>query len=223
LALVERGSRQRASLEGWLERVAGFDLPEARLVASRPSPRRTGDSGMGWLRVITALVRPARELIEVFGSSAGAESRRPHSRGLAPSFHDLSALEQFAAEFEPRTERTRWDSFIDGLNRVPRPLITLGVLAFFLLAPLDPLRFAQIARAYELMPEGFWALLSIIVAFYFGGRMQLKRQDMAIRGGALEVVRELLALQRAARAQDAQRAQPAGVEPPIERRADPTG
>ena len=79
-------------------------------------------------------------------------------------------------------------------------MITLGVLAFFVLAPLDPLRFAQIARAYELMPDGFWALLSIIVAFYFGGRMQLKRQDMAIKGGALEVAREVLALQRAARA-----------------------
>ena len=100
---------------------------------------------------------------------------------------------------------------------MPRPLITLGVLAFFLLAPLDPLRFAQIARAYDLMPDGFWALLSIIVAFYFGGRMQLKRQDMAIRGGALEVVRELLALQRAAREhKEAPGAEPAAVEPPTE-------
>jgi hypothetical protein len=171
---------------------------------------------MGWLRVITALIRPARELIEVFGSSLGSESRRGRAQRLAPSWHDLASLEQFAAEFQPRTERTRWDSFIDGLNRVPRPLITLAVLAFFLLAPLDPLRFAQIARAYDLMPEGFWALLSIIVAFYFGGRMQLKRQDMAIRGGALEVVRELLALQRAARVPDPQRPEPAAAEPPVE-------
>ncbi|HEX2480144.1 MAG TPA: 3TM-type holin, partial [Geminicoccaceae bacterium] len=146
---------------------------------------------MGWLKVITVLIRPVRELIEVLGSSLGGESRRACSPALPLSFQDLAALEQLAAGFEPRTERTRWDAFIDGLNRVPRPLITLGVLAFFLLAPLDPLRFAQIARAYELMPDGFWALLSIIVAFYFGGRMQLKRQDLAIRGGALEVVREL--------------------------------
>ena len=171
---------------------------------------------MGWLRMITALLRPARELIEVFSSSAGSESRRGHSH-LALSWHDLTSLEQFAAEFQPRAPRTRWDSFIDGLNRVPRPLITLGVLAFFLLAPLDPLRFAQIARAYELMPDGFWALLSVIVAFYFGGRMQLKRQDMAIRGGALEVARELLALQRAARKHDeARRAEATKAGPPTE-------
>jgi Holin of 3TMs, for gene-transfer release len=72
------------------------------------------------------------------------------------------------------------------------------VVAFFVLAPLDPLRFAQVARAYELMPDGFWALLSIIVAFYFGGRMQLKRQDTALKGSLLAVAREVLAMQRAA-------------------------
>lgn len=171
---------------------------------------------MGWLKTIAALVRPARQLIEAFSSSAGGESRGGPSR-LALSWHDLTSLDQFAAEFQPRAPRTRWDSFIDGLNRVPRPLITLGVLAFFLLAPLDPLRFAQIARAYELMPDGFWALLSVIVACYFGGRMQLKRQDMAIRGGALEVLRELLALERAAREhEEARHAQPPKAGPPTE-------
>jgi hypothetical protein len=173
---------------------------------------------MGWLSMITGLFHPAKELIEVFKPNAESEARRGHAERLALSAQDLASLEQYAAEFQPRANRPWWDSFIDGLNRVPRPLITLGVLAFFVLAPLDPLRFAQIARAYELMPDGFWALLSIIVAFYFGGRMQLKRQDMAIKGGALEVAREVLALQQAARERNqAQRAEPAygdaGPEP----------
>ena len=83
-----------------------------------------------------------------------------------------------------------------------------------MLAPLDPLRFAQVARAYELMPDGFWALLSIIVAFYFGGRMRLKRQDMAVKGGALAVAQEVLAIQRAAREPDAAPpAAPASADP----------
>jgi hypothetical protein len=170
---------------------------------------------MGWLNVIPGLFRPAKELIEVFKPNAEGEAQRGHAERLALNAQDLASLEQFAAEFQPRTNRTWWDSFIDGLNRVPRPLITLGVLAFFVLAPIDPLRFAQIARAYELMPDGFWALLSIIVAFYFGGRMQLKRQDMAIKGGALEVAREVLALQRAAREHDlVQVAEPAQNDTP---------
>jgi hypothetical protein len=172
---------------------------------------------MSWLSVIPGLFGPAKELVEVFKPNAEKDAERGHAERLALSAQDLASLQQFAAEFQPRTTRTRWDSFIDGLNRVPRPLITLGVLAFFMLAPLDPLRFAQIARAYELMPEGFWALLSIIVAFYFGGRMQLKRQDMAIRGGALAVAQEVLAIQRAARERnEAPGAEPTAVEPPIE-------
>jgi hypothetical protein len=157
---------------------------------------------MGWLSLITGLFRPAKELIEVFKPNAEGEAQRGHAERLAMSAQDLASLEQFAAEFQPRNNRTWWDSFIDGLNRVPRPLITLGVLAFFVLAPLEPLRFAQIARAYELMPDGFWALLSIIVAFYFGGRMQLKRQDMAIKDGALTVAREVMAVQKAKREHD---------------------
>jgi hypothetical protein len=59
--------------------------------------------------------------------------------------------------------------------------------------------FLEIARAYQMMPDGFWALLGVIIAFYFGGRMQLKRGDMAVKGGALEVAREILAIRRAER------------------------
>jgi Holin of 3TMs, for gene-transfer release len=157
---------------------------------------------MGWLSLITGLFRPAKELIEVFKPNAESEAQRGHAERVALSAQDLASLEQFAAEFHPRARRTWWDSFIDGLNRLPRPLITLSVGAFFVLAPLDPLRFAQVARAYELMPDGFWALLSVIVAFYFGGRMRLNRDDMAIKGGALAAAREVLALQQAKREHD---------------------
>ena len=154
---------------------------------------------MSWWSVIPGLFGPAKELVEVFKPNAESEAQRGHAERLALSAQDLASLQQFATEFQPRAKSTWWDSFIDGLNRLPRPLITLSVGAFFVLAPLDPLRFAQVARAYELMPDGFWALLSIIVAFYFGGRMRLKRQDMAVKGGALAVAQEVLAIQRAAR------------------------
>jgi Holin of 3TMs, for gene-transfer release len=157
---------------------------------------------MSWLSVLPGLFGPAKELVEVFKPNAESEAQRGHAERLALSAQDLASLQQFAAEFQPRAKSTWWDSFIDGLNRLPRPLITLSVGAFFVLAPLDPLRFAQVARAYELMPDGFWALLSIIVAFYFGGRMRLKRQDMAVKGGALAVAQEVLAMQRAARERD---------------------
>ena len=170
---------------------------------------------MSWWSVIPGLFGPAKELVEVFKPNAESEAQRGHAERLALNAQDLASLQQFAAEFQPRAKSTWWDSFIDGLNRLPRPLITLSVGAFFVLAPLDPLRFAQVARAYELMPDGFWALLSIIVAFYFGGRMRLKRQDMSVKGGALKAAEELLAMQRAARERDSASAPaPASADAP---------
>ena len=117
----------------------------------------------------------------MFKPNAEHEAERGHLERLALTGRTGLAA-QFAAEFQPRDGRTWWDSLVDGLNQPPRPLITLGILAFFVLAPLEPVRFLEIARAYQMMPDGFWALLSVIIAFYFGGRMQLKRQDMAVQG-----------------------------------------
>ena len=169
---------------------------------------------MSWWSAITALFRPAKELVEVFKPNAENEAERGHLERLALSEQDMASLQQFAAEFQAREGRTWWDSLVDGLNRLPRPLITLGILAFFVLAPLEPVRFLEIARAYQMMPDGFWALLSVIIAFYFGGRMQLKRQDMTVKGGALKTAREILAIRRAEQAQS----QPAPDSPRRPRR-----
>jgi hypothetical protein len=155
---------------------------------------------MSWLSAITALFRPAKELVEVFKPNAENQAERGHVERLPLTERDLASLQQFAAEFQAREGRTWWDSLVDGLNRLPRPLITLGILAFFVLPPLEPVRFLEIAKAYQMMPDGFWALLSVVIAFYFGGRMQLKRQDMTVKGGALNVAREILAIRQAEQA-----------------------
>ncbi len=128
----------------------------------------------------------------MFKPNAEMSAERDHVERMALSEQDMASLQQFAAEFHDRAGRTWWDSLVDGLNRLPRPLITLGILAFFVLAPLAPVKFLEVAKAYQIMPDGFWALLSVVIAFYFGGRMQFKRQDMAVKGGALLVAREIL-------------------------------
>lgn len=151
---------------------------------------------MSWWNVIPGLFGPAKELVEVFKPNAEHQAQRTHAERLKLSEQDLASLQQFAAEFQARERRTWWDSLVDGLNRLPRPLMTIGVLAFFVLAPVDPVRFLQVATAYEVMPDGFWALLGVIIAFYFGGRMQLKGQDMAVKGQALHVARDLVTMRR---------------------------
>lgn len=148
---------------------------------------------------VTGIFRPAKELVEVFKPNAEKTAARDHEERMEISKQDLASLEQFAAEFRSKRTSTAWDSFIDGLNRLPRPLITLGILGLFVLAPADPLRFLEIARAYQIMPDGFWALLSIIIAFYFGGRMQLSKQQMTISGGALDAAKEIVKVRKAFR------------------------
>jgi hypothetical protein len=169
---------------------------------------------MSWLSAITALFRPAKELVEVFKPNAENQAERGHVERLALTEQDMASLQQFAAEFQAREGRTWWDSLVDGLNRLPRPLITLGILAFFVLAPLEPVRFLEIAKAYQMMPDGFWALLSVVIAFYFGGRMQLKRQDMTVKGGAVRAARQILALRREEQALPEPTGQPPVVLPP---------
>ena len=148
---------------------------------------------------VTGLFRPAKQLVEVFKPNAENQAERGHMERMEISRQDLASLQQFAAEFQSKRTSTAWDSFVDGLNRLPRPLITLGILGLFILAPADPIRFLEIARAYQIMPEGFWALLSIIIAFYFGGRMQVTRQQMTIAGGALDAAKEIVRVRKAFR------------------------
>ena len=148
---------------------------------------------------ITGMFRPAKDLVEVFKPNAENEAARGHLERMEITRQDLASLEQFASEFKSKRTSTAWDSFVDGLNRLPRPLITLGILGLFVLAPADPLRFLEIARAYQIMPDGFWALLSIIIAFYFGGRMQVTRQQMTIAGGALDAAKEIVKVRKAFR------------------------
>ncbi len=64
------------------------------------------------------------------------------------------------------------------------------------MAPIDPERFLLVAKAYELIPAGYWTLLSVIVGFYFGGRMQLKQTDMKLNGDHLKAAKELVAMRK---------------------------
>ncbi len=86
------------------------------------------------------------------------------------------ALHQFAAEFAvPR--KGMFDRFMDGLNRVPRPMMALGTIGLFVAAMVDPIWFASRMQGIVLVPEPLWWLLGAIVSFYFGARYQVKSQE----------------------------------------------
>lgn len=85
----------------------------------------------------------------------------------------LARFQQFGAEFADRQHRTWWDSFIDGLNRLPRPAMALGVMGIFVWASADPVGFAAAAQAWALIPDEMWVVLGAVIAFFFGDRTLL--------------------------------------------------
>lgn len=79
-----------------------------------------------------------------------------------------AALAQLAAEF--RSERTWFDALIDGLNRLPRPVMAGGTIGLFAYAMTDPVGFAVRMQGLVLVPDPLWWLLGAVVSFYFGAR-----------------------------------------------------
>jgi hypothetical protein len=86
------------------------------------------------------------------------------------------ALGQFGAEFAV-ARQCGFDRFMDGVNRLPRPMLALGTLGLFGAAMVDPVWFAARMQGLALVPEPLWWLMGAIVSFYFGARHQVKGQE----------------------------------------------
>ncbi len=109
-----------------------------------------------------------RETVEVFRENAEASAERAHTvQG--------QAMAQYGAEFAV-ARQGGFDRFMDGVNRLPRPMLALGTLGLFVTAMVNPLWFAERMQGIALVPEPLWWLLGVIVSFYFGARQQAKAQ-----------------------------------------------
>lgn len=147
---------------------------------------------MAWYNIIENVFKSGKNIAEVFTENSEQKGIRKHKESMADIDRDVATLNQYAAEFHKREKRSIFDALADALNRLIRPTITIAVLSLFFIAPYDPERFMIIAGAYELVPSGYWALLSVIIGFYFGGRMQLKAQDMTLKKASVESFKELI-------------------------------
>ena len=109
-----------------------------------------------------------RDTAEVFRVNAEQADARA-------SAYSQAALQQFAAEFAvPRVGL--FDRMMDGINRLPRPMLAFGTIGLFAMAMIDPLWFAARMQGIALVPEPLWWLMGAIVSFYFGARHQAKGQ-----------------------------------------------
>ena len=127
-------------------------------------------------------------LIErIFGSVFGdgrnvivetAQVFRENAEGAAARQATLKqqAMRQFASEFA--VPRYGWVfRLMDGLNRLPRPLLAFGTIGLFIVAMVDPVWFSTRMQGISLVPDPLWWLMGAIVSFYFGARHQARSQD----------------------------------------------
>lgn len=99
-----------------------------------------------------------------------------------------------ASEFIQRSNRTWWDSFIDGINRLPRPMMTFGTMAFIWYAIYDPEEFTYAIQALTIVPTPLWVIFGTIVGFWFAGKFAAK--DFRNMKPNLQALKEVLAHRR---------------------------
>ncbi len=117
----------------------------------------TGASG-----AVQALGAAAKDVAEVFVPSA---TKRMQLSAEA----QMAALRELGAEFE-NPSNSWFDTAVNGLNRMPRPLLAFGTIGLFVYAMIDPQQFALRMVGLNAVPEPLWWLLGAVVAFYFGAR-----------------------------------------------------
>ena len=111
---------------------------------------------------VQAVAGGVAQVAEVFTPSA---TRRMELSAEAQT----AALAQMGAEYQVPPQGG-FDRFVNGLNRLPRPLLAFGTIGLFAYAMVDPLSFARRMIGLNAVPEPLWWLLGAVVAFYFGAR-----------------------------------------------------
>lgn len=104
------------------------------------------------------------------GLTPGAGLRAVEALGAAASLIGQIAARGAEVTIRPPGELSRYDRIIDGLNRLPRPLLALGTLGLFVHAMMDPEAFARRMTGLAAVPEPLWWLLGAVVSFHFGAR-----------------------------------------------------
>jgi len=134
------------------------------------------DNALGVSRTAEAIGDAASGISEVFVPNA------TRAMELDAELH-RATMETAATEFQYASPHW-FDRLINGLNRLPRPMLALGTIGLFVFAMVDPVAFSHRMVGLDAVPEPLWWLLGAIVSFYFGAReMHYLRQPRAPRGG----------------------------------------
>lgn len=101
---------------------------------------------------------------------------------LATRAQAMASLGQFGMEFTT-SAGGRFNIFINGLNRLPRPVMALGTVGLFVFAMANPENFAIRMQGLAFVPDPLWWLLGAVVSFYFGARELHYARDRRLPSG----------------------------------------
>ena len=117
---------------------------------------------LGGSETIAAAGSAVSDVAEVFHAN---ETRQME---LSAEAH-RAALDAHGEEFQ-YARPGLFDRVINGINRMPRPMLALGTIGLFVFAMVDPVAFSDRMVGLNAVPEPLWWLLGAIVSFYFGAR-----------------------------------------------------
>ena len=117
---------------------------------------------LGGASTISAAGQAVSDVAEVFHAN---ETRTQELSAAA----QRAALDAHGEEFQ-YARPGLFDRVINGINRIPRPMLALGTMGLFVFAMVHPEAFAARMVGLNEVPEPLWWLLGAIVSFYFGAR-----------------------------------------------------
>lgn len=124
---------------------------------------------MGLIQKIFGIGEAAQGVGQAVESVAEVFTINKTKAELAHRAQAMASLGQYGAEF--RNANQGWfDSFINGINRLPRPIMALGTVGLFVFAMASPEDFAERMQGLAYVPDPLWWLLGAVVSFYFGAR-----------------------------------------------------
>ena len=130
----------------------------------------------------------AKDLASSLATAAGVF--KPNSEKQAERDLDgvSSARAQYAKEFLPPSN---WfDSLVNGLNRLVRPVLAFGIIFMFgfcgYMAYTDPHALLLMMNAVDAIPTELWGLMSALMAFYLGLNGLSKSHKFKIDSKAVE-------------------------------------
>lgn len=142
-----------------------------------------------------ALLQPARDLLETGVDAVRVVRGDQTARDAAEAAAFQAVQGQFAAEFA-HPGGGWFDGLVDGLNRLPRPVIAFATLGLFAYAMTDPVAFTARMQGLAHIPEPLWWIMGSVIGFYFGARelhhmRRFRASNAAEVRATVETIREI--------------------------------